>query len=272
VHSVYNLQPNAANTSIPYLLLNSTEVDGGRRFVMTPLYLRTEEFNGVEDWHWLDWKHGPPLSTAAANSARFPIFSPAGYAYNNGRKTRYVDGGYADNSGSVSVMELYEALYLLREQKYLAVGNDGKTTTKFSIITLHIGNAPACNRTDPRMVCQDIDAVPPLAGGFGELLSPVRTVFNVRSAQVEYNLRRLQTAIDRGTDFNRFDFHNRIQMYDRGIPVPLGWLLSRRVATELRSQLDPSSAATDCKNSRQATASNFCELKTFLGMMTWASN
>lgn len=69
VHSLYNLQPSAAKISIPYLLLNSTEVDGGRRFVMTPLYLRTEEFNGVEDWHWLDWKHGPQLSTAAANSA-----------------------------------------------------------------------------------------------------------------------------------------------------------------------------------------------------------
>jgi len=47
------------------------------------------------------------------------------------------------------VMELYEALYLLREQKYLAVGGDGKTTTKLSVTALHIGNAPACNRSDP---------------------------------------------------------------------------------------------------------------------------
>jgi hypothetical protein len=239
---------------------------------MTPLYLRTEEFNGVEDWHWLDWEHGPQLSTAAANSARFPIFSPAGFAYNNGRKTRYVDGGYADNSGSASVMELYEALYLLREQKYLAVGDGGKTTTKFSITTLHIGNAPACNRSDPKIVCEDIDATPPAAGGFGELLSPIRTIFNVRTAQVEYNLRRLQSAIDRATDLNRFDFHNRIQMYDRGIPVPLGWLLSRRVADELRAQLDPPLAGADCKNSKQAAASNFCELKTFANMMTWAND
>ena len=169
-------------------------------------------------------------------------------------------------------MELYEALYLLREQKYLTVGDDGKTTTKFSVTTLHIGNAPACNRSDPKMVCQDIDATPPIAGGFGELLSPIRTVFNVRSAQVEYNLRRLQSSIDRATDLNRFDFHNRIQMYDRGIPVPLGWLLSRRVADELRAQLDPPPAGAACKNSKQGAASNFCELKTFANMMTWAND
>jgi transposase InsO family protein len=59
---------------------------------------------------------------------------------------------------------------------------------------------------------------------------------------------------------------------DRGIPVPLGWLLSRRVADELRAQLDPPPAGADCKNSKQGAASNFCELKTFANMMTWAND
>jgi hypothetical protein len=270
--SIYALQPSETEPAVPYLLLNSTEVDGGRRFVMTPLYLRTEEFNGVEDWHWLDWIHGPPISVAAATSARFPVFSPAGYAYNNRRKTRYVDGGYADNSGSVTIAELYDALYRLREQKYLGKSSDGSISTKFSMAAIHIGNAPICNLSDPAMKCEDIDATPPLAGGLGEVLSPVRTVLSVRSAQVEYNLRRLDTTIEMATDFNRFDFHDRIQMYDRDIPVPLGWLLSHRVATELRSQLDFRSKKPDCSSYHEITASNYCVLKSFNAFMTWADN
>jgi hypothetical protein len=271
-HSIYNIQADVTATSVPFLLLNTTEVDGGRRFVMTPLYLRTEEFNGVQDWHWLDWQRGPPLSTAAGTSARFPVVSPAGYALNNGRKTRYVDGGYADNSGTVTLMELYSALYLLREQKYLDKNEKGKTSQKFSVVALHIGNAPACNVVDPTQDCQDIDALPPVAGGLGELFSPINTVINVRSAQVEYNLRRFQTELDRGTDFDRFDFHNRVQMYDRGVPVPLGWLLSKRVRSELRAQLDRSDKQGDCRANDPLSKSNFCELSGVAAAMTWAND
>ncbi len=75
--SIYNLQPTSATPSAPYLLLNTTEVQSGRRVVVTPLYLRTEPFGGVDDWHWLDWDRGPPLSAAAGVSACFPVFSPA---------------------------------------------------------------------------------------------------------------------------------------------------------------------------------------------------
>jgi len=274
--SIYNLRPDATHPSVPYLFLNTTEVQSGRRFVITPLFLQSQPFGGAEDWHWLDWDHGPPLSAAAGVSGRFPVFSPAGYFLNNARKARYVDGGYIDNSGAVTLSEIFDALYHLREEKYL-VDDNGKKTTKFAMTALHIGNAPACDvvrdealktaagssaqqRCDPNAQAQP-------AAGLGELLSPFDAVLDVRSAQVEYNLYQLHNRIDLGTDLGRFDFHSRVQMYDRGIPVPLGWLLSDRVAAELRSQLDARSGEPDCR--KEVHASNLCALLDVVAGATW---
>jgi len=35
--SIYNLRPDETNPAVPYLFLNATEVQSGRRFVVTPL-------------------------------------------------------------------------------------------------------------------------------------------------------------------------------------------------------------------------------------------
>lgn len=276
--SIYNLRPDATNAAVSYLFLNTTEVQSGRRFVLTPLFLQSQPFGGAQDWHELDWDHGPPLSAAAGVSARFPIFSPAGYFFNNGHKARYVDGGYVDNSGTVTLSEIFNALYLLREEKYLD-DDKGRKTTKFAMMSLHIGNAPACDIIRDELAKQQTDGTEPprcdpnnagpVAGGFSELLSPLEAVIGVRSAQVEYNLYQFHNRIDLGTDLNRFDSHARVQMYDRGIAVPLGWLLSRRVATELRSQLDARPDEPDCKN--HTKGSNLCELQNAVAGVTWVN-
>ncbi|MBY5645535.1 patatin-like phospholipase family protein [Rhizobium leguminosarum] len=274
--SIYNLRPDVTNPAVPYLFLNTTEVQSGRRFVLTPLFLQSQPFGGAQDWHWLDWDYGPPLSAAAGVSARFPVFSPAGYFFNNGRKARYVDGGYVDNSGTVTLSEIFHALYLLREEKYLDDYKAGKTT-KFAMTSLHIGNAPACDIIRDELAIRqangkelprcDLNDAAPVAGGFSELLSPLEAVIGVRSAQVEYNLYQFFNRIDLGTDLNRFDYHSRVQMYDRGISVPLGWLLSSRVAAELRSQLDARPGEPECES--QTKSSNLCELQSTVAGATW---
>jgi hypothetical protein len=141
--SIYTLRPSKANPSIPYLFINTTEVQSGRRVVISPMFLQSVAFGGADDWHWRDWLHGPPLSAAAGLSSRFPGFSPAAYL-NNNIKYRYVDGGYVDNSGVVTLREIFNALYLRREQAYLERETTGDSTTKFAITTMHVGNAPTC--------------------------------------------------------------------------------------------------------------------------------
>lgn len=270
---IYDFRPSVAKPVLPYLLLNATQVESGRRIVTTPLFLRTEEFGGVEDWHMLDWDQGPTLSSAATTSGRFPFLSPAGYHRAQGVKARYVDGGYIDNSGINTLMEVFKALYLLREQRYPAES----APRSFAMFAVHIGNAQVCDRATLRADKSRLSAealrtcegelARPSSSGVGELASPLQTLVNVRNAQVEYNLNRFHAEIDRGTDFRRFDFYARLQMFDRGIPIPLGWILSARISDELRSQLDANPGEGRCE--ANDIAGNYCELKSIAGVETW---
>jgi hypothetical protein len=76
---LYALKHTAEAPSVPYLLLNVTRVRDGRRLIMSPLYVQTEQHGGADDWHAIDYLNGPPLSAAAGTGARFPFISPPGY-------------------------------------------------------------------------------------------------------------------------------------------------------------------------------------------------
>jgi len=67
---------------VPYLFLNATEVQSGRRFVVTPLFLQSQPSGRSR----LALARLGPWAAAELGrgvSARFPIFSPAGYFFNN---------------------------------------------------------------------------------------------------------------------------------------------------------------------------------------------
>lgn len=51
-------------------------------------------------------------STAVNFSTRFPLFSPAAAISQNGIKQHYLDGGYVENSGSGSMLEMINQLRL----------------------------------------------------------------------------------------------------------------------------------------------------------------
>jgi hypothetical protein len=182
---------------------------------MSPLYFRTEQFGGSDDWHAIDYLVGPPLSTAATTSARFPVISPPGYYISRnvvpdgsgwredktyrGRKNRYVDGGYFDNSATPTLMEIFRALYAFREE-FLELRPERKT---FSMRTLHIGNAPTCEMTAPAgevTACKPSVTISTYSGGLSEILGVVGTVMNVRDARVEYSLRQFETEVERASD------------------------------------------------------------------------
>ncbi len=69
------------------------------------------------------------LSTAAHNSARFPIISPPGAIRNREHQIvdRIVDGGYFENYGALSAMELAQAVHAIEPKLapfVLVVSND----------------------------------------------------------------------------------------------------------------------------------------------------
>ncbi|MFG1298466.1 hypothetical protein V5F49_01600 [Xanthobacter sp. V3C-3] len=113
---------------VPFLVLNGTSVETGQRIVTTdllptfaaagrcpsggpnaecPIFTHAIDFHGLVRSD-LDVR----LSTAATNSARFPVISPPGsiYQVDTDVVDRIVDGGYFENFGAQSALELAQAI------------------------------------------------------------------------------------------------------------------------------------------------------------------
>ncbi|MEB3335248.1 MAG: patatin-like phospholipase family protein [Cyanobacteriota bacterium] len=111
------LAPEAGANPRPFLVLNTTEVDSGRRFLLAP-FTFTSDATFHEPLR-ADGHQEVRTSTAAIMSARFPFITP--YAFfgktndqSKGslaqRERRTVDGGYYDNTGAVTGQELVAAI------------------------------------------------------------------------------------------------------------------------------------------------------------------
>jgi hypothetical protein len=99
---------------IPFLVLNTTEVDNGRRYLISPFRVFSEftdaDFHepwpaGVEKPQFRDMAY----STAAGLSARFPLISPYGF-FPEQRARLFIDGGLYDNSGAITATEIVSNL------------------------------------------------------------------------------------------------------------------------------------------------------------------
>ncbi|MGJ4952482.1 patatin-like phospholipase family protein [Bradyrhizobium sp. HKCCYLS20291] len=284
---LYALRPSKDTPSLPNLFLNATRARDGRRLIMSPSFVKAFPHGGFDDWHAIDYRNGPPLSAAAGTSARFPFISPPGSFTDldvkfgpdgtvipkpeyKGRKDQYVDGGYFDNSGTPTLVEVYRHLQQIRTDKDAEEIYD----QRFSVLTIHIGNAPYCGSSgdDASPVCKRQDGYANHSGLVSDFLTALETVMSVRDFRVEYGLNDLKIQVSEEisrsnlksssippgvsdeeihrmieesakksvvTEPYIFDRYTTVQMADRGIPVPLGWLLSRRAVDELRLQLNP---------------------------------
>jgi Patatin-like phospholipase len=128
---------SAKKPELPVLFLNATEVESGERMVMSTV--RPDQIISsdkavakdnlpFETLYDVDPQIDLPLSTAASVSARFPGFSPPGFLPQQRKtalfkdkdgkdvegiitvKRRYVDGGYNENSGVLTLMDVITAL------------------------------------------------------------------------------------------------------------------------------------------------------------------
>jgi hypothetical protein len=140
--------PRSAASWVPFLVLNGTSVDTGQRIVTTDLdptmpaapcltggpTERCPIFTHALDFHALiPERKDVALSTAASNSARFPVISPPGAI--QGRKSkvadRIVDGGYFENYGVESALDLAKAIVALDPRLapfILVISNDPQVT------------------------------------------------------------------------------------------------------------------------------------------------
>ncbi|MFK7956794.1 MAG: hypothetical protein AB8B96_11945 [Lysobacterales bacterium] len=246
------LYPKQGETHLPLALLNTTVVQSGDRLIQTPFSLFDadrfgEVFPGARNSHnYLPTSM--PLNAAVHNSARFTYISPAGtVAYKRGDKTRHmqlVDGGYFENSGTVTLGDIY------RWMRSEGVQNP--------ITIIHISNDSAVpsilgNRKD---VCpakaqspgdEDNELSNKLAG---EASAPIQALLNTRTARGENARQQLAQRV--GGDDKAQLMHFRL--CDGDNQLPLGWALSDRAWEEMGRQLgieETPSASYSVEHQRQ---------------------
>lgn len=255
----------AQDYRVPLLFLNSTAVENGKRLIMHPLasagFDQTFHYaiDGAETLG-----RTVPLNTAAHLSARFTYVSPAGTVDSPGvngqplKWSRLVDGGYFENSGTVTLTELLAATE--KAAKNLGI--------PIRPIVLHIANEPlrapkAVKTVDTSLIssahvmlpnasrgAQDstisrvqIEARRPFSIGAWlgqlapEVLSPFKALFNVRPARGFQALGALHERYrDSAATFSLCE-------YDVGLP--LGWMLSEASRMSMDGQLPHSDDAAN---------------------------
>ena len=250
---------------LPSLLLNTTVVDSGRRAIISNIDVGS--FTDTVDL--LKKKYSTQLlklSAAAGASARFTYVSPAGSLKTpEDKKMRVVDGGYFENSGAATAMDLLNAL--MSQQKE----NDEKKLYPILILIRNDPGAPfVCHRNQAGE-----DPEEPGAGEFlNDLSSPIRALLKARTARarlaevdaartvealngavIEISLaavtqrevfRALETEemvaqlADAGDKEEREQIIEvtRKQVMERMVEPPLGWSLSKYMRTAMDQVLD----------------------------------
>ena len=217
---------------LPALFLNSTWVETGKRLIVSNLRLTPEDFNDAEDLNNFYTQESLPLSTAVHLSARFTYVSPAGTLEKEGRiYGRAVDGGYFENSGETTVLEILQAIDVLAD-------ND-PAWRKVKPVVIHISNEPV----DPRykiirLATKDKDKASSPGPFLDEALSPVRAMLNTRNARAVYARETVMWHVGQ-ENFLHFGLSKNKMGF------PLGWVLSDAVQRQLDNQLGNKTAAFD---------------------------
>ena len=210
-------------TDVPVLILNSTSVQTGRRVVTSP-YPWSPDSNDRLDFHELT-KQDVSVATAVHNTARFPYISAAGRLRStNGEYLEHVvDGGYFENTGAETLLDVIEHLEGL------------KPNARF--IAIILTNSPAADRAarPNTVIWRDAESL-------GEFFSPFRALLQTRGARGELALRRLREHVrdDYFIDFSICRDPTDVAPHElRRDPsaapappreAPLGWQLSQEMS------------------------------------------
>jgi hypothetical protein len=226
-----NLWRDRSDRWMPVLFFNSTWVETGKRLIASNLKLTADEFNDVEDLNEFYKDRSLSLSSAVHLSARFTYVSPAGAIKRGGTiYGRAVDGGYFENSGATTALEVMMTLDQLAD--------DDKEWKKVRPVVIHISNEPVRvpvgnqgnGETKTHLATARADrATKPLAG-LNEVLSPPLTLLNARTARGVYARETLRWHVEE-ENFLHFGLCKTEK------EIPLGWVLSTETRKEMDAQL-----------------------------------
>lgn len=270
---------------VPALILLATDVGSGRRVAVSHLHFGTEELPKAvsaatvcaspmdeankaldERVRLLTVAEIAPgrdltLLDAAFVSARFPIVTPSATLPCPDPGWRLVDGGYYENSGLTTTLEIADAIAAETKNRRIRI----------VVVRIENGSA-AANRANQE------GAVPkPPATSFSEVMSPLRAFYGTREARADQARYTIKRAIERrfyGRECNYFTKERcveiaevRMRLRPCHVPVPLGWSLSEGARAEIRQQLgleEVSGSSPECvKGIARENEASFKELSMY---------
>lgn len=215
---------------LPALFLNATWVETGKRAIASNVRIvprgpgAIEDFVDTEDVVHFFAPRRLPLSTAVHLSARFTFVSPAGTLVKDGRVYgRVVDGGYFENSGATTTLEILKTIDQLAAED--------EQWARVEPIVIHISNEPV----DPAAGPDTLAAAPdhPLIAPrrlLNEVRSPFLTLLNTRGARGTYARETVRFHVG-PSNFLQFGLCRRATNF------PLGWVLSQGTRDRMDIQL-----------------------------------
>jgi predicted chitinase len=250
----------AEGKEIPALVLNATDSASGRRVVFSPFTFRTNAETQVDSlvpFQSLSPTGGRSeslnlrLSTAAFVSARFPWVSPAAtipakdeFSPKGVEKTRLVDGGYFDNSGIETAVDLLQAITPQINELNKAADRP-KVAVK--LIVLGGGQYPV----------RDSFAL-------GETMEPIRTLLSTRESRAYIAINKASRIPELRNQTYERDIHGKIErvatkslrlvgLKRHAYDLPLGWAMSLRTREIVENQ---SGRFWDCDPTSEFTQSD----------------
>lgn len=207
------LSPENAAPTTPAWFINTTEVESGLQCYLSNVVPVTKGdaflLNDERDIFSKKLPRNINYSTAMSLSARFPLVSPsAAVALNDKRVFHYVDGGYAENTGSKTMLEI---LTLLKD----SLKNKG-----FIPYLLHLRFGEDGNFQSTSFL--------------NEINSIAQGMYNVRSGYSRIYSESLRKMVE---DTLKGCFIN-IPLPVNAADVPMSWVLSDRSMANLEKVID----------------------------------
>lgn len=226
----------------PAVLLNSTVIQYGDRLVMAPFKLASPEEKlqafadrRVDD---LNGEFGVRVSTAVAASARFPFVTPpALHSYQvkaDPNPYQVVDGGYYDNSGIRTAVDL---IARVRQQEEQSLSMSVEQADRPAVSQCASSSELGVHTTfGLRWVCFKIIVIKGRQTlvkkrVYGELLSPMLALLEARVGLGRGNMEAVRRTYCRSVQCAEDDEVSDEHLYEKQIDtegLALGWYLSRR--------------------------------------------
>ncbi len=207
--SLYNGQQNKSRL-LPAWFINTTEVESGLQCYISNVIADSFVAGRQRDLLQEKIRYGINYSTAVNFSSRFPLFSPSAALYQNSdRSYHYVDGGYVENTGSKTMLEILQRLHRTIADKRI----------KPYVLQIKFGNSDSSKFAS--------------TGFLNEFSSILTGIINTRAgASATYSeLLRREVASLHGEIID-------LPLSATGKEVPMSWVFSKRSFDNLQKAVD----------------------------------